>query len=210
MPYQAGAIIEGVDGGIGHIGDELGKSLAIDDINQDNRDDVIMGAPGASGPGNSIQYAGEVYLWLGRALEGQRFIVNTQASWIVYGEEYRGQLGTAITTGDFDNDGFPEILLGCPSCEQEGEPLFLSGRGYVLEPNQINDLVPVTSVSKLDLIPYKDTRCLGMDVHSLDIDGNSIDDLLISAPCEDFEGNLPGSVFIVSYPFIVFSPMVNK
>ncbi len=213
MPDQAGAIIEGVDGRLGSSGDSLGTSLAIADLNQDGRADLIMGAPGASGPGNRLQYAGEVYLWLGRALEGQRFTISSQASWIVHGEQPSEGLGSAIVTGDFDNDGYPEILLGCASCAQEGAPFYLSGRGYVLEPLQITGSVTVTSASRLDVVSYKDARCLGEAVDAMDLDGDGVSDLVISAPCTDYpEGNLPGTVYVVSYPirFRSFLPLLHK
>jgi hypothetical protein len=213
MPDQANAIIEGVDGRIGTNGDSLGESLVSEDVNLDGRADLIMGAPGASGPDNLMQFAGEVYLWLGRALEGQRFVVSSQASWIVHGEKPFEWLGAAIATGDFDNDGYPEILLGCSGCAQGGPPFYLSGRGYVLEPLQITGQVTVTAVSQLDVIPYKDARCLGEAVTAMDLNGDSVSDLVMNAPCTDYpEGNLPGTVYVVSYPshFRSFLPLIHK
>jgi len=213
MPDQADAIIEGKDGRLGSSGDELGSALAITDVNGDGRADLIMGAPGASGPDNLIQYAGEVYLWLGRALNGQRFEVTTQASWIVHGEESGDTLGRAIAVDDFDDDGYPEILLGCPGCAQGGAPLWLSGQGYVLEPLQLSGMMTVTAASQLDIAPYKDARALGVAVNAMDLDGDGIRDLVLSAPGSNYpEGNLPGTVYIVAYPtyFSAFLPLIYK
>ena len=213
MPSQAGAIIEGVDGRISTNGDSLGYSLAIADVNQDGRGDLIMGSPGASGPDNLIQYAGEVYLWTGRELSGQRFKVSDQTSWIVHGEKTSDYLGDSIATGDFDNDGQSEILLGCSSCGKEGPPLYNSGRGYVLEPLQISGFVTVTAVSQLDILPYKDARCPGMSTDAMDMDNDGFDDLLISAPCTDYpEGNLPGVVYAISYPihYKISLPLIQR
>jgi hypothetical protein len=213
MPEQADAIIEGTNGRAGHVSDELGSSLAIADVNGDGRADLIMGAPGASGPDELLPYAGEVYLWLGRALEGQRFRVETQASWIVYGENASDGLGWAIATGDFDNDAYPEILLGCSGCAKGGAPWWLSGQSYVLEPLQITGMVTVTAVSQLNVIPYWNARCLGEAVHAMDLNGDGIGDLVMSAPCTNYpEGNLPGTVYVVSYPvhFRVYLPLMHK
>jgi hypothetical protein len=213
MPDQANAIIEGVDGRQVGTGDALGENLSSADVNRDGRADLIMGAPGASGPNNLLQSAGEVYLWLGRALEGQRFVVSSQASWTVYGERSSAELGRAIATGDFDNDGYPEILLGCSSCAQSGPPFYLSGRGYVLEPLQITEMVTVTAVSQLNILPYKDARCLGEPVHAMDLNGDGFSDPMISSPCTDYpEGNLPGTVFVVSYPIHsrILLPLIHK
>jgi hypothetical protein len=213
MPGQAGAIIEGEDGRDGAVGDSLGMGLASADVNLDGRADLILGAPHAWGPENLISHAGEVYLWLGRALAGQRFIVSSQASWIVHGEEESDLLGTAIATGDFDNDGYPEILLGCGACARQGAPSYQSGRGYVLEPLQITGQVSVSTVSQFDIVPYRDARCLPEAVSAMDFNGDGVSDLVLSAPCTDYtQGNLRGAVYIISYPdhFRSRLPIIHK
>jgi hypothetical protein len=182
MPGQAGAIIEGADSQGNWEGDSLGTSLASADVNLDGRADLIVGAPGAGGPGDLIDHAGEVYLWLGRALAGQRFVVTSQASWIVHGEEEAELLGLAIATGDFDNDGFPEILLGCSACDRDEGPPYQSGRGYVLEPLQISGLVSVTAASQLEVIPDADPRCWAEAVAAMDWNGDAISDLVLPGP----------------------------
>jgi hypothetical protein len=201
LPEQAGAVIEGIDGRPGANGDGLGTSLALADVNQDQRADLIVGAPGASGPDNLLQRAGEVYLWLGRTLEGQRFSISSQASWTVHGADADELLGSAIATGDYDGDGAPEILLGCKHCAPQGAPYWYSGRGFMLEPLEISDTVTVTAVSKLDLIPYPDARGIGYAVSAIDLDDDGIRELAIGAPYPDMLGeNLPGTVYLIAYP----------
>jgi hypothetical protein len=208
MPDQAGAIIEGVSSG-----DELGSSLAIADVNQDGRGDLIMAARLASRPDDLIQYAGEVYLWMGQELSGQRFTVSSQTRWIVYGEKAFDLLGESIATGDFDQDGYPEILLGCSQCSQGEPPLYLPGRGYVLEPLQFTGPVTVTAVSQLEILPYEGAQCLGISTEAMDLDQDGFDDLVISAPCTDYpEDSLPGTVYALSYPihFKFSLPLINR
>ncbi len=204
LPEQAGATIEGTDGRIGESGDQLGYSMAIAEVNQDERADLIISAPGASGPGNLKQYAGEVYLWTGRALEGQRFEITSQASWVVHG-------GDSLATGDFDNDGTSEILLGCPSCEVQNPSI--SGRSYVLEPNQISGIVAVSVVAQFEVLPATDENNLGLFVLGVDMDGDGFEDLALSDPSPGYpEGNLPGSVYLISYPirYKDYFPMIYK
>jgi hypothetical protein len=214
LPEQADATIEGADGEAGTIGDKFGTRLALADVNQDGREDLIVGAPNASGPENRLAQAGEVYLWLGQSLRGQRFSIASQASWTVYGAEAGAVLGSAIATGDFDHDTYPEILLGCYDCASEATPpLWLSGRGYVLEPLEITGQVTVTSVSKLDLLPYKDARGLGKAVEAIDLDADGTSELVISAPWSDYAGSsLPGTLYVVSYPIHnrVYLPLLYK
>ena len=212
LPDQAGAIIEGTDGRISTSGDVLGTTLAIADVNEDGRADLILGAPGASGPDNLLQRAGEVYLWLGRALEGQRFTISTQASWAVYGKEEGDGLGRAIAAADFDGDKQPEILLGCPGCVQETEPLWIAGGGYVLEPLEISGLVTVTAVSRLDAVPYRDAIGLGEVVSAVDLDDDGASDLVLAAPSDGPEDSLPGTVYVISYPFCsqLYLPFIRR
>jgi hypothetical protein len=212
MPGQAGAIIEGTDGPIASTGDSLGTSLALADVNRDGHADLIAGAPAAFGPDNSIWYAGEVYLWLGRALEGQRFTISTQASWIVHGAAPLDFLGSVIATADLDGDAYPEVLLGCIQCANPGPPSYLSGRGYVLEPMAFTGSLSVTAASRLEILPYHSARGLGWTIDTLDFDGNGHTDLAISAPWTNYpEGNLPGTVYVISYPLRaeIFLPMIH-
>jgi hypothetical protein len=213
MPGQAGAIIEGVDGRIGSTGDMLGSSLALADVNRDGHADLIAGAPGASGPDNLMQYAGEVYLWLGRALEGQRFTISAQASWIVYGAAPSDFLGGPLAAADFDGDASAELFLGCTGCENAGPPSYLSGRGYVLEPLDVTGYLSVTAASRLEVLPYRFARGLGWAVEALDLDGSGVSDLVISAPWTNYpEGNLPGTVYVISYPIRaeIFLSMIQQ
>ena len=213
LPNQAAAIIEGTDGRVQANGDALGMSLAIADVNQDGRGDLIVGAPGASGPDNQLQYAGEVYLWLGRALTGQRFTISDQASWTVHGQREGEVLGSAIAAGDFDGDGHPEILLGCYACVMEKAPSRLHGGGYVLEPLEISRSLTVTAVSQLDLIPDAESPSLGRSTSVLDVDDDGQDELVIGAPDAGYpEKTLPGTVYLIAYPLRnqVFLPLIHK
>lgn len=215
MPAQAGAIIEGIDGegGLQNImGDRLGAIVTAADVDLDGRADLILGAPGASGPNNQTLYAGEVYLWLGRALEGQRFTINTQASWVVSGRNSNDQLADSAAAGDFDRDGAPEIVLGCSGCEPSGAPDYLAGQAYVLEPLQLGGEVIVSAASQLTVVPYDGARCLGSWVDAMDLEHDGADDLLAGAPCTDYpEGVLPGTLYAIRYPLrsVLYLPFIQ-
>jgi hypothetical protein len=204
MPDQADAIIEGVDCEEDTAGDSLGATIVSADINQDGRADLIIGAPLAARPNKLSPRTGEVYLWLGRALIGQRFLVSSQTSWTIHGEAAWDELGFAIATGDFDHDGYPEILLGCESCANAGPPTYRTGQGYVVEPLQISGDVTVSAVSQLTLLRPTGVKCFGYDVAAMDLNGDGFKDLVLSAPCgNDFNGSpgtLPGTAYVFSYP----------
>lgn len=213
MPDAADAIIDGVDGLTVETGDQFGKTIASVDVNRDGRADLILGAPAATGRNNSAPYVGEVYLWLGRDLEGQRLTVTDQASWTVQGENPFDSLGWAITSGDFDNDGYPEIVLGCQNCQQSVPPSYHGGSAYLLDPLQLSGTISVTDAARLEIMPLPDVNCLGSVVESMDADGDGVADMVISAPCtEPPEANLYASVYIIPYPsqFKQRLPLVTK
>ena len=212
MPAQAGAILDGLDGYEGgEGGDQFGTSLAAADINQDGKDDLIISAPGGWGVNNWYGFAGEIYLWLGRAFTGQRSPISAQASWVVYGEDIYNYLGFSLATGDFDGDGAPEILAGCPVCDVRNEPYAISGKGYAFEPLDFSGVVRVDQVAQVRILPYTYSPELGSAVISLDLSHDGYSDLLISAPSMyDPEHDFPGAIYAISYPIRtrIFLPFI--
>ena len=213
MPGQAGTVLDGIDTYNGpEGGDGLGAALEVADINQDGKDDLLIGAPGGWGVNNWYGFAGEVYLWLGRQLVSGRFIISSQASWTVYGENVYNSLGTSISTGDVDGDAAPEILLGCPSCDQNIEPYTTFGKGYIFEPLEVSGVVPVNQVAQIRFLPYRFSSCLGYEMDSIDIDLDGYREVLISAPCDHYLNGLPGTIYAISYPVRtrIFMPFVGQ
>jgi hypothetical protein len=85
---------------------EFGTSVAVSpDITGDGRPDVLVGAPDVTV--NGLQNAGQVFVFRGS---------NGRLSRTLSSEEptaYSG-FGFAVTTGDFNGNGTPEIVIGVP------------------------------------------------------------------------------------------------
>jgi hypothetical protein len=96
-------------------GNRFGSSLAAGDMNNDGRDDLLIGVPRESV--NSTPTAGLVHLVLGSGDgltdDGQR--IRTQNSSGVEDDvEFGDQFGQSLTVGDFDGDGFMDVAIGVP------------------------------------------------------------------------------------------------
>ncbi len=114
----------------------LGASVAsAGDVNGDGRGDYLMGEPGAQQPTFNVR--GRVHLLLGRATSG---LAGNPASDVVYTEPGTGtnsfdaaQYGSSVATaGDWNNDGFSDIVVGAPLKSSAGQAFVYLGRGETL------------------------------------------------------------------------------
>ncbi|CAG8732927.1 12509_t:CDS:2, partial [Racocetra fulgida] len=108
----------------------FGWSLAVVDLNSDGVDDLAISAPSFSS-NRFISGTGKVYVYFGRAepsgiskllktyeiglshypdLEISTDAKTTNNDWRI------DQMGQVLASGDVDNDGFRDLLIGCPYC----------------------------------------------------------------------------------------------
>ncbi len=94
-----------------------GNALAMGDINGDGKTDLIVGAPFAgrkpgTAPGGERTAVGEVYvIFGGKELSGELNVAATSPDLILSGPEALGQFGSAVATGDVNDDGIDDVIV---------------------------------------------------------------------------------------------------
>jgi hypothetical protein len=113
-----------IDGGTKY--ENAGSSLAAIDINGDNRQELVIGSPGAGGPNG--QSSGRVYVLEGRSKTEWEAIpsktinladatISGASAALIKARAFLGvreddRLGESLAVGDFNGDGVPDLFLG--------------------------------------------------------------------------------------------------
>jgi hypothetical protein len=100
----------------------FGWSVAAGDFNADGYTDVVVGAPGT--PDDGIDQAGEAAILYGGAggLGAPSQWIGQDSPGVPGISEKYDRLGWAVTTGDFNGDGYADAALGTPYENDHGVP----------------------------------------------------------------------------------------
>jgi hypothetical protein len=179
--------------------DTLGVSVAVGDLDGDSFADIIMGAPGASGPQNKRPGAGEVYVLRGGALfqSVYDFAVG-QYDMIIYGAEAGDRLGRAVASGQIGGASFDEpfwdIVLGADSADGPENGRRNAGEAYLILgqsplPKTIDLAARDAPVAAVFVGAEADDR-LGSAAIAGDLDGDGLAEVILGALNADGEENL--------------------
>ena len=113
--------------------DEMGRSLAVGDINHDGIDDILTGAPDED-PG-ARQNAGVLHVIFGRTTYPANAVIDLVGGLsdiTVNGRYAFNHLGSSVTVGDFNNDQIDDMIFGARFASQvktqAGETYVVYGR----------------------------------------------------------------------------------
>lgn len=162
---------------------------AAGDINGDGFDDILVGAYLADDAGKVD--AGKVYVVFGQAEAFDPFLqlsnLNGNNGFIINGKESHHQLGWAVSSaGDFNNDGFDDILISAPSIEINGETNV--GESYLIFGKATAytatfDLTSLNGTNGFALQGENEFDFFGYDIDGIgDLNNDNFDDIIISAP----------------------------
>jgi hypothetical protein len=185
-------------------GEWFGYALAAGDFDGDGKDDLAIGVPNddESGAGS----AGVVNLLYGSedglSVAGDE-MWHQGNPWIEDDAEPSDGFGYALTTGDYDRDGYDDLAVGVPHEDIEDIPtetdaggvnvLYGSGNGLTALGNQF------WSQDDLEWTDAETNDLFGHTLTTGDFDGDHYDDLVVGSPFEDMVSDLEAGVVHVVY-----------
>jgi hypothetical protein len=150
-------------------GDEFGYALASGDVDADGRDELIIGAPGASS-GNGKAYVLE---------KDSSSWANTQTL-----TQTSTRFGSAVAVGDYISDSVKDIAIGAPNHTSNSGAIFTYSGS-------------TSTVTFRQTLTQNETDRFGEAIAIGDVVGGSKGDLIVGMPGEDFDpGPAEGEVAI--------------
>ena len=175
--------------------DFLGQTLLTTDINNDNIDELIIGAPFA----DQVERlnCGKVYvIWSHDTYSSTVYLSQVNNLTYFSGMSINSNLGSALTTTNINNDQFQDIIIGSPGVDDES--LVNNGRVYIIKgrtffPYDEIDLDNSSYINNQLKGSYHSSR-IGKAIAAGDVNGDGFGDLIIT----DFSNNTSSnSIYLI-------------
>jgi len=128
--------------------DLMSSNLALADVNNDGKQDLLINAPFGAGPGNTRPHGGEDYLIFGGDLRGLRDLRTTPPDWTFYGRflsDYH--LGRFIKGGNVTGGSNSEVILAGGQ-GPSGPPPYIRDGAQDVHVLDLQDLIGVETLGQ--------------------------------------------------------------
>ncbi len=180
-------------GGIVSAGEEFGTSLSAADFNGDGYTDLAVGSPGERV--NGVFHAGQVNVVYGSASGLSAFKASTFSQGvggIIGATEESDRFGESLTSGDYNGDGFADLVVGVPLENYEAGGLTNMGAVNVIYGSDSglsakgNEIVH-PALPEVSGTAHAGGR-FGAALESGDFNGDGLDELAVGIPGYDIAG----------------------
>jgi FG-GAP repeat len=181
-------------------GDNAGTAIfSAGDVNGDGFNDLVVGARTADSNGTD---SGSVYVVFGAAsgfpASFSLGLLNGSNGFEVLGESQGDNLGSAVSGGDVNGDGFSDVIIGA---DQAGTA-FGMGAAYVIfgKASGFTAEVATAAMPAATEEPVKSTLftpSMRKPVAAGDVNGDGLGDVVVGARGADFSANGAGAAYVI-------------
>jgi len=164
--------------------DFLGFAVGSGDVNGDGFADILVGAPLADGPDDQRPDAGEAYvIFGGPTLAPTLDLAQGEQDLTIFGAGPDDRLGAALAAGNSNGDASDDILVGSFLADGPNDARYQAGEAYLLlgSPHLSGKRDMAQGEYDLTLLAQDTDDQLGHYLAMSDLDGDHLDDLIVSA-----------------------------